>query len=75
MWITWNKFCFSSNKIITTGAVGAIITNNKKLALLAKHLSTTSKIQHNYEYIHDSSHPIGTDKKNSIYGFKIGYEF
>jgi len=29
----------------------------------------------NYEYIHDSSPPIGTDKKNSIYGFKIGYEF
>ena len=28
-----------------------------------------------YEYIHDSSPPIGTDKKNSKYGFKIGYEF
>ena len=28
----------------------------------------------NYEYIHDSSPPIGTDKKNSKYGFKIGYE-
>ena len=29
----------------------------------------------NYEYVHDSSPPIGTDKKNSKYGFKIGYEF
>ena len=29
----------------------------------------------NYEYVHDSSPPFGTDKKNSIYGFKIGYEF
>ena len=29
----------------------------------------------NYEYEHDSSPPIGTDKKNSKYGFKIGYEF
>ena len=29
----------------------------------------------NYEYAHDSSPPIGTDKKNSKYGFKIGYEF
>ncbi len=29
----------------------------------------------NYEYTHDSSPPIGTDKKNSKYGFKIGYEF
>ncbi len=29
----------------------------------------------NYEYAHDSSPPFGTDKKNSKYGFKIGYEF
>ena len=29
----------------------------------------------NYEYVHDSSPPVGTDKKNSKYGFKIGYEF
>ena len=29
----------------------------------------------NYEYVHDSSPPIGTDKKNSKYGFKITYEF
>ena len=44
---------FNGNKIITTGAGGAIITNNKKLSFLAKHLSTTSKIKHPYEYIHD----------------------
>ena len=29
----------------------------------------------NYEYVHDSSPPIDTDKKNSKYGFKITYEF
>ena len=29
----------------------------------------------NYEYAHDSSPPAGTDKKNSIYGFKLSYEF
>jgi len=29
----------------------------------------------NYEYVHDSSPPAGTDKKNSIYGFKLSYEF
>ncbi len=29
----------------------------------------------NYEYAHDSSPPLGTDKKNSIYGFKLSYEF
>tara|TARA_B100001996_G_scaffold168764_1_gene128652 strand:- start:433 stop:1173 length:741 start_codon:yes stop_codon:yes gene_type:complete len=29
----------------------------------------------NYEYAHDSSPPLGTDKKNSIYGVKLSYEF
>ena len=29
----------------------------------------------NYEYVHDSSPPTGTDKNNSIYGFKLSYEF
>ena len=29
----------------------------------------------NYEYVHDSSPPLGTDKKNSIYGVKLSYEF
>lgn len=44
---------FNGNKIITTGGGGAIITNNKKLFELASHISSTSKIKHAYEYIHD----------------------
>jgi len=45
---------FNGNKIITTGGGGAIITNNKSLAKKIKHLSTTAKVSHAYEYIHDA---------------------
>jgi len=45
---------FNGNKIITTGGGGAIITNNKSLAEKIKHLSTTAKVSHAYEYIHDA---------------------
>ena len=47
-------FSFNGNKIITTGGGGAIITNNKLLAKKIKHLSTTAKINHRWEYIHDT---------------------
>jgi aminotransferase in exopolysaccharide biosynthesis len=45
---------FNGNKIMTTGGGGAIITNNKLLAKKIKHLSTTAKINHRWEYIHDA---------------------
>ena len=44
---------FNGNKIITTGGGGMIITNNERLAAKAKHLSTTAKVTHPYEYSHD----------------------
>tara|TARA_A100001388_G_scaffold277565_1_gene269525 strand:- start:6152 stop:7360 length:1209 start_codon:yes stop_codon:yes gene_type:complete len=44
---------FNGNKLITTGGGGALITNNNNLAKLAKHISTTAKIQHQWEYNHD----------------------
>jgi len=47
-------FSFNGNKILTTGGGGAIITNNKLLAKKIRHLSTTAKINHRWEYIHDS---------------------
>lgn len=47
-------FSFNGNKILTTGGGGAIITNNKILANKIKHLSTTAKINHPWEYIHDT---------------------
>lgn len=44
---------FNGNKIITTGGGGAIITDDATLASYAKHLTTTAKIQHSWEYKHD----------------------
>ncbi len=44
---------FNGNKIITTGGGGAILTNNKKLAQKIKHISSTAKVNHKWEYIHD----------------------
>jgi len=46
-------FSFNGNKIITSGAGGMIVTNDEKLAIKAKHITTTAKISHPYEYIHD----------------------
>ncbi len=46
-------FSFNGNKIVTAGGGGVIITDNENLAKQAKHLSTTSKISHKWEYVHD----------------------
>ena len=46
-------FSFNGNKIITTGGGGMIVTNDEELAKRAKHLTTTAKIPHPYEYIHN----------------------
>jgi len=44
---------FNGNKTITTGGGGAILTNNSSLAGYAKHLTTTAKLPHAWEYSHD----------------------
>jgi len=44
---------FNGNKIITGGGGGCIITNDEVLAKRAKHLSSTAKVPHKWEYIHD----------------------
>lgn len=44
---------FNGNKTITTGGGGAILTNNKALARQAKHLTTTAKVAHAWEFRHD----------------------
>lgn len=46
-------FSFNGNKIVTTGGGGAIVTNDEKLADFAKHLTTTAKVPHQWEYVHD----------------------
>ena len=44
---------FNGNKIITAGGGGCIVTNNEVLAKKAKHLTTTAKIPHKWEYTHN----------------------
>ena len=46
-------FSYNGNKTITTGGGGMIITDDEKLAKLAKHITTTAKVPHPYEYYHD----------------------
>ena len=44
---------FNGNKTITTGGGGMILTNDEVLAKRAKHITTTAKVPHPYEFIHD----------------------
>ena len=45
---------FNGNKIITGGSGGCIVTDNKNIALMAKHLTTTAKVPHKWEFVHDN---------------------
>lgn len=44
---------FNGNKILTTGGGGAILTDDEELADKAKHLTTTAKLPHRWEFEHD----------------------
>jgi aminotransferase in exopolysaccharide biosynthesis len=44
---------FNGNKIITSGGGGAILTNNQELAHHARHLTTTAKMSHPWEFRHN----------------------
>ena len=46
-------FSFNGNKIVTAGAGGMIVTNDVELGKESKHLTTTAKISHPFEYFHD----------------------
>ncbi|MBK9097302.1 MAG: LegC family aminotransferase [bacterium] len=44
---------YNGNKTITTGGGGMIITDDEQFASKARHITTTAKIPHPYEFIHD----------------------
>jgi aminotransferase in exopolysaccharide biosynthesis len=48
-----SAFSFNGNKIITSGGGGVIVTDDEVLAKRAKHITTTAKIPHKWEYVHD----------------------
>lgn len=47
-------FSFNGNKTITTGGGGMVVTNSEEIANRARHLITTAKLPHAWEYIHDA---------------------
>jgi len=61
---------FNGNKIITTGGGGAILTNDTEIALRAKHITTTAKLPHAWEFIHDE---IGYNYRLSNINAALGY--
>ncbi len=44
---------FNGNKIITTGGGGMLLFQDETLAKRAKHLTTTAKVPHPWEFFHD----------------------
>ena len=48
-----SAFSFNGNKVITSGGGGMIITDDQVLAQKARHITTTAKISHPYEFVHD----------------------
>ena len=45
---------FNGNKTITTGGGGMVLTDSEEIANRARHLVTTAKLSHPWEYIHDA---------------------
>jgi perosamine synthetase len=44
---------FNGNKVVTTGGGGAVLTNDVGLGRRAKHLTTTARIPHRWNFLHD----------------------
>ena len=44
---------FNGNKTITTGGGGMLLTDDSELAKKAKHITTTAKESHQWNYVHD----------------------
>lgn len=44
---------FNGNKVITTGGGGMVLCNNYDEGMHTKHITTTAKVPHPYEFFHD----------------------
>jgi perosamine synthetase len=52
-WGRVSAMSFNGNKVVTTGGGGAILTNDESLAKMAKHITTTAKVPHQWAFYHD----------------------
>ena len=60
---------FNGNKIITTGGGGMLLTDDPKIAAFARHVSTTAKQPHAWEFFHDM---VGYNYRLSNVGAALG---
>lgn len=44
---------FNGNKVVTTGGGGAVLTNDAEIGRRAKHLTTTARVPHRWNFVHD----------------------
>lgn len=54
-WGRMTALSFNGNKIVTTGGGGAVLTNDSLLAKELKHVTTTAKLPHRWEFVHDQA--------------------
>jgi perosamine synthetase len=61
---------FNGNKIVTTGGGGAILCKSKRLAKKIRHLITTAKIDHPWQFLHDK---VGWNYRMPNINASLGY--
>lgn len=49
----YSALSFNGNKIITTGGGGMVLCNDESAGKHVKHITTTAKVAHPYEFFHD----------------------
>ncbi|TNE29765.1 MAG: LegC family aminotransferase [Bacteroidetes bacterium] len=48
-------YSFNGNKVITSGGGGILVSKNEEIATHAKYITTTAKVPHPWEYVHDET--------------------
>ncbi len=61
---------FNGNKILSTGGGGAVLTNDAEIGARAKHLTTTAKVAHPWESVHDE---VGWNFRMPNINAAVGY--
>lgn len=51
----YGAISFNGNKVITTGGGGIVLCSDEERGARAKHVTTTAKVPHSYEFFHDEA--------------------